>query len=108
MNLQKPPFGIEWTRVQLKNGDVLPGYTANPVRGCKHQCRWRMPDGNIAICYAEETAEGIAKRAYPKGFSELQWHPEALTEIEKHTESCGIFIDSMSDLFGAQVPDEWI
>jgi len=33
MNLQKPPLGIEWTRVQF-GGATLPGYTANPIRGC--------------------------------------------------------------------------
>lgn len=103
MNLQKPPHGIEWTRV---NG--RPGYTANPVRGCTHQCRWEMPDGHVAICYAEGIAEGIAKNAYPGGFANLTWHPEELKAIDRLKEPSGIFVDSMSDLFGAKVPDEWI
>lgn len=103
-NKLNPSGGIEWTHVF----GLGTGYTANPVRGCKHDCKWRMPNGDIAGCYAKAVAEGIAKGAYPKGFEELQWHPEELSAIEKHKEPCGIFIDSMSDLFGAQVPKEWI
>lgn len=110
MNLQKPPNGIEWTRIvrDTVSQIALPGYTANPVRGCKHGCEWRMPDGEIAKCYAGEVARGVARSAYPNGFEALQWHPEELAEIAKHKEPCGIFIDSMSDLFGSKVPSEWI
>lgn len=103
MNLQKPPNGIEWTRV---NG--RPGYTANPIRGCMHRCQWEMPDGKIATCYAKEVAEGIAKNAYPNGFESLSFHEAELQAIAKTKEPSGIFIDSMSDLFGAQVRDYWI
>ena len=38
--------GISWT-----------DFTWNPVRGCLHECQWRMPDGEIAICYAKLVAE---------------------------------------------------
>ena len=36
--------GIEWT-----------DYTWNPVGGCRHGCRWEMPDGAIALCCFELT-----------------------------------------------------
>lgn len=103
MNEQRAPSGIEWTRVRGR-----PGFTANPVRGCMHRCQWLMPDGKIAICYAKEIAEGIAKNAYPNGFEHLSFHPLELEAIRKQKEPAGIFIDSMSDLFGAQVNDDWI
>lgn len=48
--------GIEWC-----------DETRNPTGGCLHQCRWEMPDGTIAICYAENLAEhGVAKKGYPE------------------------------------------
>lgn len=103
MNEQKPPHAIEWTRVWGRRG-----YTANPVRGCKHECRWKMPDGTVAICYAEAIAEGIAKKAYPDGFSSLRFDPTELEAIRNLKEPSGIFIDSMSDLFGHDVPRDWI
>ncbi len=96
-------FGIEWTHI-LGPGT---GYTANPVRGCLHDCKWKMPDGNIAQCYAKTVAEKFVD-AYPNGFEHLSFHPEALDKIQRHTEPAGIFIDSMSDLFGQKVESEWI
>jgi protein gp37 len=95
--------GIEWTGIY-----GLPGYTSNPIKGCKHKCQWRMPNGKIAVCYAKDVAEGIARHAFPGGFEALTWHPDELRNIEKHQNPCGIFIDSMSDLFGATVKKEWI
>lgn len=107
MNRQHAPHGIEWTRI-TQNGVTRPGFTANPVRGCMHRCQWLMPDGKIATCYAKEVAEGIAKNAYPNGFESLSFHEKELQAIAAQKEPAGIFIDSMSDLFGAQVPDDWI
>ena len=37
--------GIQWT-----------DFTWNVNAGCFHRCRWAMPDGSVAICYAEEIA----------------------------------------------------
>lgn len=102
MNKQKP--GIEWTHV-FGPGT---GRTWNPVGGCKHGCRWDMPDGTVAVCYAETTAERVAQAAYPEGFAHHYWRPDKLDEPARVKESCGIFLDSMSDLFGAWVPDEQI
>lgn len=95
MNKQNKPNsrGIEWT-----------DYTWNPIAGCKHACRWHMPDGKIAICYAEAVANGVARDAYPHGFEHLYWHPKRLEEPLALKTPSRIFLDSMSDLMGAWVP----
>lgn len=89
--------GIEWT-----------DYTLNAMSGCQHACRWTMPDGTTAICYAELVAERVAGAHYPHGFAHHYWHPERLREPGKVKEPARIFIDSMADLFGAWVPAEHI
>lgn len=101
MNPQLP--GIEWTHPQGR-----PGYTANPVRGCEHACRWTMPDGSTAICYAESIATRLAQKAYPHGFAHLSFHPEELAAIRKLKAPSAIFLDSMSDVFGKNVNSGWI
>ena len=100
MNKQLPPGGIEWTRIYGR-----PGYTANPVRGCKHECRWEMPSGDIAICYAKSFKERMSGHG---SFKNITWHPSVLADIRKLKEPSGIFIDSSSDLFGQGVKNEWI
>jgi len=67
-----------------------------------------MPDGNIAICYAEAVANGVAKDAYPHGFEHHYYNPERIAEPRKLKRPARIFIDSMSDLFGAWVPEQQI
>lgn len=106
MNKQqtKTSRGIEWTHV-FGPGT---GYTWNPVRGCLHSCRWTMPDGTTAQCYAETVAEGVAQAAYPEGFDHHYWNPGVLSEPLRHKQPAGIFLDSMSDLMGHWVPDEEI
>ncbi len=86
--------GIEWT-----------DYTWNPVQGCQHGCRWTMPDGSVAECYAETIAKGVAQRAYPDGFEHHYWNPHKLDEPLKLAEPSRIFLDSMSDLMGHWVPE---
>lgn len=103
MNEQKPPNAIEWTRVYGRRG-----WTWNPVAGCHHGCRWTMPDGAVAECYAENVAEGVAQKAYPHGFDHHYWHPEILEQPLKLKEPGGIFVGSMADLFGAWVPEDQI
>lgn len=88
---------IEWTQ-----------YTWNPVGGCQHGCRWQMPDGTIAECYAETIAERVAQNAYPHGFEHHYWRPEALKEPLLLKKPSRIFLDSMSDLMGYWVPDEQV
>jgi protein gp37 len=89
---------IEWT-----------DWTWNPVAGCPHACRWSMPDGTVAICYAEKTAESYpAMNHYPAGFDHHYWHPHRLEEPLKVKEPAKIFLDSMSDLLSVRVPDDQI
>lgn len=89
--------GIEWT-----------DYTWNPIAGCKHGCRWEMPDGTIAKCYAETVAERVAQSAYPLGFEHHYWRPETLKSPLGVIAPSRIFLDSMSDLMGSWVPSEQI
>lgn len=85
--------GIEWT-----------GKTTNPVGGCEHDCQWEI-DGQLVECYAKTAAErGVARFAYPQGFVHHYWRSNALKELAAGKEPELIFVDSMSDLFGAWVP----
>lgn len=97
--------GIEWTIYQHPTeGWTLPGYTANPVRGCKHQCQWEI-GGAVAQCYAKtirERMDGVGS------FETITWHPDTLEDVRRHKKSAGIFLCSMSDLFGQGVQREWI
>jgi protein gp37 len=104
MNIQKDPNGIEWTRIRLLDGTYLVGRTWNYVAGCKHGCRWTMPDGKVAVCYAETVAERLAQAAYPNGFAHHYVHSKRLNEPLNTKVRSGIFLDSMSDLMGAWVP----
>lgn len=89
--------GIEWT-----------DYTWNPVGGCQHGCRWEMPDGTIAQCYAETVAERVAQTSYPQGFEHHYWRPELLQEPLRISKPSRIFLDSMSDLMGHWVENDQI
>lgn len=96
MNKQKTKTGrgIEWT-----------DYTWNLVAGCYHGCQWEMPDGRMANCYAEDTAEGVASAAYPHGFEHHYYHPDRLLEPASVKKPSRIFVGSMADVFGHWVPD---
>lgn len=89
--------GIEWTNA-----------TWNPGSGCLHGCRWTMPDGSEAICYAESVANRIAKSIYNEGFDHAYWKPQHLESPKKVTTPLKIFVGSMWDMFGHWVPDEQI
>src|SRR5215212_3652904 len=104
MNEQKPPMGIEWTRVRHADGTSRRGFTWNPIAGCLHDCEWNIA-GQRAECYAKTIAEKFTA-AYPDGFAAYYWHPKRLPEPLKETEPAGIFPDSMSDLFGNWVQEE--
>jgi protein gp37 len=101
VNKQNP--GIEWTHPYGR-----PGFTWNVISGCLHDCRWNMPDGVQAVCYAGTVANRVAQKAYPQGFVHHYWHPERLEEPLRQKEPAGIFLDSMSDLMGRWVPEEQI
>ena len=89
--------GIEWTDA-----------TYNITAGCLHRCRWRMPDGTVAICYAEEVAQGVAKAAYPDGFEHHYFREHQRGGMRRSKQPSLVFVDSMSDLFGHWVPEEHV
>jgi protein gp37 len=83
---------IEWAR-----------FSHNCVTGCLHDCPY---------CYARDTAE----RQYPQGFAPT-FHPVRLAGPSRvkvpaaaATDASyrNIFANSMSDLFGRWVPEDWI
>jgi protein gp37 len=84
---------IEWTDA-----------TWNPVRGCT-----KISPG-CAHCYAETFAErfrGVPGHPYEQGF-DLRLVSEKLEEPLKWKSSKMVFVNSMSDLFHVDVPDEYI
>lgn len=105
MNRQKPNGNIEWATPY--SPEYYEGWTANPIQGCQAGCAWNMQNGERAQCYAKTIAENLAQKAYPQGFAHLRFNDKELTAILKHKNPSGIFIDSMSDLLGLGVPDDW-
>lgn len=84
---------IEWTDA-----------TWNPVRGCT-----KISPG-CKHCYAETFAErfrGVKGHPYEQGF-DLRLVPEKLTEPFNWRAPKLVFVNSMSDLFHAGVPDDYI
>jgi protein gp37 len=84
---------IEWTDA-----------TWNPVRGCT-----KISPG-CKHCYAEVFAErfrGVPGHAYEQGF-DLRLVPEKLEEPLKWKNPRFVFVNSMSDLFQPNVPDDYI
>jgi len=84
---------IEWTDA-----------TWNPVRGCT-----KISPG-CKHCYAEVFAErfrGVPGHPYEQGF-DLRLVPEKLAEPLRWQSPKMIFVNSMSDLFHEDVPDEYI
>src|SRR5436305_10206217 len=84
---------IEWTDA-----------TWNPVRGCT-----KISPG-CAHCYAETFAErfrGVPGHPYEQGF-DLRFVPEKLAEPLLWPTAKMVFVNSMSDLFHEDVPDDYI
>jgi protein gp37 len=84
---------IEWTDA-----------TWNPVRGCA-----KITSG-CAHCYAEVFAErfrGVPGHPYEQGF-DLRLIPEKLADPLKWPKPKMVFVNSMSDLFHNDVPDNYI
>jgi protein gp37 len=84
---------IEWTDA-----------TWNPVRGCT-----KISPGCVR-CYAETFAErfrGVPGHPYEQGF-DLRLVPEKLSEPLRWRTSRMVFVNSMSDLFHRDVPDDFI
>jgi protein gp37 len=84
---------IEWTDA-----------TWNPVRGCT-----KISPG-CKHCYAQTFAErfrGVSGHPYEQGF-DLRLVPEKLHEPLRWKSPKKIFVNSMSDLFHPDIPDEYI
>lgn len=84
---------IEWTDA-----------TWNPLRGCT-----KISPG-CTHCYAETFAErfrGVPGHPFEHGF-DLRLVPEKLSEPLRWTRSRRVFVNSMSDLFHVDVPDDYI
>lgn len=84
---------IEWT-----------SSTWNPVTGC------RKISPGCAHCYAERMAkrlQAMGQKNYARGF-EVALHPHCLELPLSWKKSQLIFVNSMSDLFIDEVPDEFI
>jgi len=84
---------IEWTDA-----------TWNPIRGCT-----KISPG-CKNCYAETFAErfrGVPGHPYEQGF-DLRLIPDKLAEPLTWAKPRTVFVNSMSDLFHADVPDEYI
>lgn len=84
---------IEWTDA-----------TWNPVRGCT-----KISPG-CKHCYAETFAErfrGVPGHPYEQGF-DLRLVPEKLAEPLRWSSRKTVFVNSMSDLFHDDVPDDYI
>lgn len=84
---------IEWTDA-----------TWNPVTGCN-----KVSPG-CKLCYAERMAKrlkGTGMFKYRNGF-EVTWHPDALQIPLRWRKPRFIFVNSMSDLFHHQVPDQFV
>jgi protein gp37 len=84
---------IEWTDASW-----------NPIRGCT-----KISPG-CTHCYAETFAErfrGVAGHPYEQGF-DLRFVPEKLHDPFRWRTPRRIFVNSMSDLFHPDVPDDYI
>jgi protein gp37 len=82
---------IEWTQK-----------TWNPVTGCT-----KVSPG-CDHCYAEGIARRFAgSKAFPNGF-DVTLHPERLDAPLRWRKPARVFVNSMSDLFHDDVPDEFI
>lgn len=89
---------IEWTR----NDDGTAGRTWNPVTGCD-----KVSPG-CDHCYAENIARRFAgSKAFPNGFA-VTIHEDRLDQPFRWRNPSRVFVNSMSDLFHEQVPDEFL
>lgn len=82
---------IEWTE-----------RTWNPVTGCT-----KVSPG-CDNCYAETIANRFAgSKAFPNGF-DVTLHEDRLTQPLRWRKPATVFVNSMSDLFHADIPDDFI
>ncbi|OMC07080.1 DUF5131 family protein [Mycolicibacterium fortuitum] len=94
---------IEWTR----SDDGTPGATWNPVTGCT---KLSPASPGCQNCYASTFAErfrGTPGHYFEHGF-DVQLRPDKLDQPLRWRRPRRIFVNSMSDLFHADVPDDYI
>jgi protein gp37 len=83
--------GIEWTDA-----------TWNPVWGCT------PVSPGCDHCYAETLVNGRLAHLHPGGFGVVRLRPEQLDKPLRWQRPRRIFVNSMSDLFHDDIPDEYI
>lgn len=83
--------GIEWTDA-----------TWNPVWGCT------PVSPGCDHCYAETLVNGRLAHLHPGGFGVVRLRPEQLDKPLRWRRPRRIFVNSMSDLFHDDIPDEYI
>jgi protein gp37 len=82
---------IEWTDA-----------TWNPTVGCT-----KVSEG-CDHCHAERLVNGRMRNRYPAGFGEVVLHADRLDQPLRWRKPRRVFVNSLSDLFEDQVPDEFI
>lgn len=109
---------IEW----VKNPDGTQGFTWNPITGCLNGCEYcyarrlantRLKDVYLAnrnIAPLLPLNQGGELYGYEKPFYPRFWednYRKGAYELSVSTKARGVFVCSMSDLFGIGVPEEW-
>jgi protein gp37 len=101
---------IEWTAtVDPITGTVTPGKVWNPVTGCN-----QISPG-CDHCYALALSKRYWPTQYPRNedgsprrFEQVLLHPDRLAAPFSWRKSVRVFVNSMSDLFHEDVPDDFI
>ena len=103
---------IEWTATRNNDGTIVKGAVWNPTTGCT------KVSAGCKNCYAERIAKRFwydsievvpgAVVEWKREFTDVRCHPERL-DIPLHWKKPRrVFVDSMSDLFHEDVPDDFI
>jgi protein gp37 len=84
-----------------KTGIIWTEKTWNPVTGCR-----QISEG-CRFCYAKTIAENYSSKAFPNKF-DLTLRPHKLKDPFKWKEPSLIFVNSMSDLFWEEIPEDYL
>lgn len=97
---------ISWTATHHPDGTVTPGATWNCVIGCSHV------SSGCTFCYAEELALRYGWSKHPWGAQyaaeNVVLKPDKLDLPLRWRDPKRIFVNSLSDLYHDQVPDDYI
>lgn len=94
------PTRIEWCHCFGPGS----GFTWNPVVGCSFNCK--DPQGK-PYCYARRQAKRQKQNCQQCYDFTPHLHPERLEQPLHRVKPAGIFLGSMTDLYGPEVPQEW-